>query len=281
MNISTILLEIEHFLLQNKHRNINLLWFKRGAYLILLVKMLSIWSSLDMTYHYAIEVRGLSSNFSVSSFIFWAGSTPFLNFFWGLCCLIVVFGIFSRTKYWLSAIVYLISLNYLNLVYATQNGGDIYLNLFLFILVFFNENKTQNDKAQLLNGAVFYFIMLCVSGIYFINGYVKILNPDWRDGSFLNGVWNLKYFANPNLIPSWFFNPLMMVLTAWSVILFEIAFPFVLMFKRLRIWLVFLGLIFHIFIGLLLSLVSFAAVMMLPYLLLINKHGKCRSLKEI
>lgn len=60
---------------------------------------------------------------------------------------------------------------------------------------------------------------------YFIAGWVKILNPDWRSGRALRQVFAFSTYPVSESLRGWAQRPRVLTVMSWAVMLFEIAFP--------------------------------------------------------
>ena len=60
---------------------------------------------------------------------------------------------------------------------------------------------------------------------YFMSGWVKIVNPDWRSGRALRDVFLFSAYPAGENIRTWAQYPRLLCVASWGVILFEIAFP--------------------------------------------------------
>lgn len=64
---------------------------------------------------------------------------------------------------------------------------------------------------------------------YFVSGYVKIVNPDWRSGQALVDVFRFSAYPVSERLRGWSDHPRLMALMSWSVIGFEVIFPLTLL----------------------------------------------------
>lgn len=270
---------MEKVLLYDNAGNFNLLWFRRGVYIVLLLKILFIWPELPTFYQFIIESQPTGIGFNLSKFIFLPFFQSSLNALWLLICVVIIAATIYAGRRWLSILVFIISLNYISLCYMAMNNGDKLLNFFVFALIFVDERALKGHVAQMVNNAVLILLKVNLCVVYFLNGYGKIMQKTWWDGSFMAKVWQLDYYVNPSLVPQWFSNSVVCFITAWSVMLFELTFPFGIWHKRLKKWFIPIGLLFHIFIAVFLSLPDFGLTMMVAYLLFVDKTNKVRSLK--
>ena len=60
---------------------------------------------------------------------------------------------------------------------------------------------------------------------YFIAGWVKILNPDWRSGRALRQVFAFSAYPVSERLRGWAERPQVLRAMSWAVMLFEIGFP--------------------------------------------------------
>jgi len=279
MKRSSYFLEhMEKVLLYDNAGNFNLRWFRRGVYSVLLLKILFIWPELPAFYQY-VESQPTGIGFNLSKFIFLPFFRSSLNALWLLICVVIIVATIYAGRRWLSILVFIISLNYISLCYMAMNNGDKLLNFFVFALIFVDERALKGHVVQMVNNAVLILLKVNLCVVYFLNGYGKIMQKTWWDGSFMAKVWQLDYYVNPSLVPQWFSNPVVCFITAWSVMLFELTFPLGIWHKRLKKWFIPIGLLFHIFIAVFLSLPDFGLTMMVAYLLFVDKTSKVRSLK--
>ncbi|RWU07370.1 HTTM domain-containing protein [Pedobacter chitinilyticus] len=278
--VQSFLTDVETGLMNQKDSNANLYWFRKAVYLLLLLKMLLVWPELKTFYHHVTNAQGTIVGFSFSKLMFLPIFSSFVQLWWGLACIVVAAATVLSAKRWLSILIFIISLNYLSLFYLATNSGDKLLNFFIFSLIFVNEKALKQQVSWMLNNATVLLVKINICAVYFLNGYGKILKSSWWDGSFMQKVWELEYYTNLHLVPQWFSNPTVCLVTSWLVMLFELGFPFLIWFSTMRKWLVPIGLIFHIFIALFLSLPDFGLTMAAAYLLFVDKMGKVWSLKN-
>ncbi len=60
---------------------------------------------------------------------------------------------------------------------------------------------------------------------YFIAGWVKLKNPEWRNGTALRQVFAFSAYPVSESLRGWAARPRLLLVMSWAVILFEIAFP--------------------------------------------------------
>ena len=60
---------------------------------------------------------------------------------------------------------------------------------------------------------------------YFISGWVKIVNPDWRSGRALRDVFLFSAYPAGENVRSWGDRPRLVLLAGWAVMVSELVFP--------------------------------------------------------
>lgn len=81
---------------------------------------------------------------------------------------------------------------------------------------------------------------------YFLSGWVKVVNPAWRDGGALRDVfWYSAYPVSEDL-RRWADRPRILLAASWAVMLFELAFPLALISQATLIVALALAALFHL-----------------------------------
>ncbi|MBT6427374.1 MAG: HTTM domain-containing protein, partial [Rhodospirillaceae bacterium] len=76
---------------------------------------------------------------------------------------------------------------------------------------------------------VFGYLALQLTLSYFISGWVKIVNPDWRSGRALQDVFQFSAYPVSESLRSWADRPRLLWAMSWAVMLFELIFPLTLL----------------------------------------------------
>ena len=64
---------------------------------------------------------------------------------------------------------------------------------------------------------------------YFVSGWVKIVNPDWRRGQALRDVFGFSVYPASQSLRGWADRPRAVFALSWAVMAFEVAFPLALL----------------------------------------------------
>ena len=209
---------------------------------------------------------------------FWSDAwAPSLHLFLIFGLLLLGLGIGGRV---LNALVWVVSIGFLQRNYSVAFGADLIGNIFLFLMIgmnscerlsLLNVLKPEGFKHRVLSSdlltGVFYCmvqIQLCV--IYMYTGFEKFRGASWWDGT---ALWTVM--ANSQMVVAdmtWLRNvPLVVVGLAFATILFEIYFGVLIWIRKFRPVLMIVGACFHLGIGLIMALFSFSFVMLAPYFL--------------
>lgn len=81
---------------------------------------------------------------------------------------------------------------------------------------------------------------------YFISGYVKVINPEWRSGQALHDVFSFSAYPASEAIRSFAHRPKLLQAASWAVIIFELSFPFALLLPTTLIVALILAATFHL-----------------------------------
>jgi len=254
--------------------DINIIWFRRCVYTLLLLKMVAIWPELPMFYRHIVSMG--KGSLLPQELMFMPIFHDHYTICWIVASCIVTLGIVCKSRVWLSVMVFVVSLNYLMLAYKAINFGDMLLNFLVLMLIFMREGAKKFSVRQMITNAAVLIVQLHFCILYFVNAYGKIELSFWRDGTFFNDIWQLSYYANPHL-PAWFHSPSLNFLTAWSVMIFEFLFPVLIWFKRFKKPLLIIGLLFHFAIAVMLSLPDFGLTMAVVYILFFDFKQNRRS----
>jgi hypothetical protein len=112
------------------------------------------------------------------------------------------------------------------------NGGSDFLTLVVLTGLLISQVVGALGNAQLGWQAGFWYIAIQAITSYFMSGAVKLLRPEWRNGSamtiFLNGAIYGPLSATHPLRNKW-----LAMMGSWGFIVWEILFPFSLLDPRL------------------------------------------------
>jgi hypothetical protein len=176
----------------------------------------------------------------------------FLGSVWAIAALALLVGYRPRIAA-LVAWMLAVSFTYSNLY--IHNGGDQLKLILLLMLIFLPSDGRwairRHPLARTATGPVLIhpwpirLLMIQLAIMYFMNGYYKALGPAWRDGSVMYYVANNPSWAHfsPDFLP---LPEFLLRLLAWITVVWELAFPLLMLITWARKTTLWIGVFFHL-----------------------------------
>jgi len=123
---------------------------------------------------------------------------------------------------WVSFILLGVGLVILNRFQGPYNGGADRMGLLMLACLCGAHIAPTTQWQEIALG--YLAIQLILS--YFISGWVKIINPQWRNGQALVDVFHFSSYPVSESLRDWAKSPRLLLIMSWLVIIFELAFPF-------------------------------------------------------
>jgi len=170
--------------------------------------------------------------------------------------------------------------------YDVSNGGWHMLIQLHFLSIFlFNPDTIQNETLKALanftHNVAFRFIWIQIAFMYFTSGVQKLFGNYWLNGEALLLVLNRPEFSLPFLFENLAENTFWLKLGTWCALGYQLLFPFVIWIKRLRPWILVMGLIFHLFILIFMGITDFALILIAAYTVFIEPKNANRLLRYL
>jgi len=170
--------------------------------------------------------------------------------------------------------------------YDVSNGGWHMLIQLHFLSIFlFKPDTIQNETLKALanftHNVAFRFIWIQIAFMYFTSGVQKLFGNYWLNGEALLLVLNRPEFSLPFLFENLAENTFWLKLGTWCALGYQLLFPFVIWIKRLRPWILVMGLIFHLFILIFMGITDFALILIAAYTVFIEPINANRLLKYL
>lgn len=122
------------------------------------------------------------------------------------------------------------------------NGGSDRMGL----LILWSLSLAQGTPSNLWQERVFGYLAVQLVLSYFISGkVVKLMNPDWRSGQALRDVFAFSAYPVSENLRRFAHSPRLLWCASWSMILFELVFPFALLNQKLLIAALGVAALFH------------------------------------
>lgn len=105
------------------------------------------------------------------------------------------------------------------------NGGSDRMGLLVLVCLLLSHLAPTSFLQSMALGYLALQLLLS----YFISGWVKIINPEWRSGLALVDVFRFSAYPVSESLRNWANHPRLLLVMAWSVMIFELLFPFALL----------------------------------------------------
>jgi hypothetical protein len=175
----------------------------------------------------------------------------------------MTFGIFPR----LSAFVaFLLHVSFMHRNMAIVYGLDMIATFLLFYLSFTRTDRApaKDSWAGMLSPMALRLTQIQVCVIYAYSGWEKLKGSAWWKGEAIWAVFANTQIARWNL--DWIAHfPLIISFATYATLLFEIYFPALIWLRRWRPWILGLGVLLHVGIGMAVFIPFFAALMIITY----------------
>jgi len=243
--------------------------FRIGFGLMMLISIVRFWSYgwIDRFY--------VKPNFHFSYYgLEWIkpiGNYTYLLFFiCGIAALLVALGL----KYRLAIITFFISFTYIELMDKTTYLNHYYfISILSFLMCFLPanayysiDNLIRKKQYSQIPKWTIDSIKLLIAIVYFYAGLAKI-NSDWLFKAMPLKIWlpskyDLPFIGENILQQNWFH-----IAMSWSGMLYDLCIPFLLLYKKTRVFAFILVVIFHVFTRVLFPIGIFPYVMIVSALI--------------
>ena len=122
---------------------------------------------------------------------------------------------------WVISSLFLIGLAMLHRFQGPYNGGADRMSLLILTCLCL----THFAPTQYWQELAFGYLALQLVLSYFISGWVKIVNPEWRSGRALWDVFQFSAYPVSESLRGWANSPRLLFSASWGVMLFELLFP--------------------------------------------------------
>ena len=142
---------------------------------------------------------------------------------------------------WVSGLLLLVGLAILHRFQGPYNGGADRMSLLVLCCLCL----TYVAPTTYWREVAFGYLALQLVLSYFISGWVKVVNPEWRSGRALCDVFQFSAYPVSEALRQWSGWPRLLYVMAWSVMLFELFFPLALLSMGSLVIALFIAASFH------------------------------------
>lgn len=143
---------------------------------------------------------------------------------------------------WVCLALVVLSLFILRRFQGPYNGGSDRMGLLVLCcltLVHFLPALRWQEYA-------FGYLAIQLALSYFISGWVKVVNPEWRNGRALQDVFRFSAYPVSKNLRQFSCQPKLLWVMSWAVILFELVFPLTLLMQETLFIGLFIAAVFHL-----------------------------------
>lgn len=243
--------------------------FRIGFGIMMLFSIIRFW------YHGWIDKLYITPNFHFS-YYGWSWVKPIGNYTYiifiicGLSALFVALGL----KYRLAIITFFLSFTYIELMDKTTYLNHYYfISIVSFLLIFLPanayfsiDNVLSKTQRKIIPKWTTDSIKLLLGIVYFYAGLAKI-NSDWLCKAMPLKIWlpskyDLPFVGNNIMQQDWFHYAM-----SWSGMFYDLSIPFLLLYRKTRIFAFILVVFFHVFTRVLFPIGMFPYIMIIGTLI--------------
>lgn len=230
--------------------------------------IMSYGTYTDIVEYYHLDWLYVDFNKEINVFLFCTLGILFSTSF--------IFGIFTRiSSIVLFFLLLLFKIRNIYLLDGADNVISVMLPFFIFLdshsFSVFYERKTRPIKNRFepyLNITSYWFsiaMMLQIGIIYFFASLHKLQGEVWIDGTALYYILNSDDFSASSLNAILTSSLFLVKFFTWFTIVFQLSFPFLILFRRTKYFALLLGIFFHIGIFVLMRIDNFSLIMSACY----------------
>jgi len=193
---------------------------------------------------------------------------------WAATAICLLFGIFPRVA---ACVAWALAVSFQNANAYLHNSGDMVRQILLFYLMLapcgaawslasWRRRRAGGDqRPAFIHPWSVRLLLVQMVAIYFVNGAYKFTGEDWRGGEIMhrvltNVLWTRFSYDQLPLIPG------AIAAMTWATLVWELGFPILIAIPRLRAPTLWIGVMFHVGSGALLTLGPFPLYMLCLYL---------------
>lgn len=156
-----------------------------------------------------------------------------------LFSLLLLFAVYTS---WMLLALFVIALLQLQRFQGPYNGGADRMGLLILCCVLLAHLASDVFWQEMALG----YLALQLTFSYFFAGWVKLVNPEWRNGQALRDVFAFSAYPVSESLRGWSNRTRLLWLMSWAVVVFELLLPLALVTKPTLLAMLGIAAIFHL-----------------------------------
>lgn len=143
---------------------------------------------------------------------------------------------------WVMFLLCVLALEIVHRFQGPYNGGADRMSILItccLSLVYFLDQQHWKEIA-------FGYLALQLTLSYFISGFVKVVNPEWRNGQAIVDVFHFSVYPASESLRGWAKWPKLLFVMGWGIMLFELLFPLALVNQQTLFFALLIAASFHL-----------------------------------
>lgn len=263
-------------------------FFRTILYIFLIVNTISLLPIIEDLFGYygLIGTRGWNTNIP----FFKQGSYGLINFLshpanskydWVFLLFVVgqlfflVIGLLRKLPIISSVMIYFFTVNLFLKGYLAFTGGEVLVNLTLFYLIFIQKpKKTEgffHDLQHVLSNTFYWIILIQICILYFFSSLYKLFDYHWYEGTAVMYVSRIDAYSSFLFETIFSENVVLSMSVTYITLAYQILFPVLVWFKKIKIPFLIIGTLFHLGIAFGMGLFTFGAIMIIVYIMFLEE----------
>ena len=258
--------------------------FFKGLVFYTFVKILFVWHiSAAMVQNHTLPAPGSLPGKVLLMPTMLAGANVHAFYFAAIVLLVLAF--LLKPYYVIRLLFFYITFNLYVINLPLANGSDIVLFMLSFWSILMGRYPSitiqgQTDFQKFIFNLGLVLCQLQIVNVYLVSGLDKLFNDTWRSGEAFAYISHLDFYYNP-VLPKVFESSSWNFILSWCTILFELLFVALIWIKRARLPMLAIGVLFNLFIWIVLSIPDFALLMMISFLIFLKDEDYQKLKKRV
>lgn len=197
------------------------------------------------------------------------------EYWWLVLSVCIAAAILAMLRFhtWLMlAIVYVTYTACTHRTHLFHSSGNQIASLFLLYLIPAYLPLGENYKP-ILKRLGLWLCRMQVIVAYLVSSVYKFQSPEWVDGTAIYYIFSINAFSLPPITDWIVATPFLYKTFTWISLAYQTLFPVLVWFKKIKPWLFFVGILFHLGIAFVMGIVDFGVIMIISYLLFVDPRN--------